>query len=62
MGGTKTIFHSTQQSMAGKSVTFKGEHRIHQVLKHLGARQHPLFGHMSHEEESRVLALGQTLK
>jgi hypothetical protein len=28
MGGTKTIFNGTQQSMAGKAITLKGEHRI----------------------------------
>ena len=48
--------------MAGKSVPFKSEHRIHQVLKHLGACQHSFLRDMSHQEKGRVLALGQALQ
>ena len=48
--------------MAGEAITFKSEHRINQMLKHLGARQHPLLGDMANQQQGRVLALGQALK
>jgi hypothetical protein len=58
VGGSKTILSRPEQAVAGKAIPFKGEHRIHQVLQHLGARQHALLGHMAHEQESGVLAFG----
>ena len=58
VGRPKTIFGRPQQAVAGKAIPLKGEHRIHQVLEHLGARQHALLGHMAHEQKGGVLAFG----
>ena len=58
MGGAEAVFHGPQQPVAGEAVALEGEHRIDQVLQHLGAGQHPLLGHMAHQQQGRVLALG----
>ena len=62
MGGAEAIFHRPQQPVAGKTIPFKGEHRIHQVLQHLGARQHPFFGDVAHQKQSDIELFGQPLQ
>ena len=62
MGGAKAIFHRPQQPVAGETIPFKGEHRIHQVLEHLGARQHPFFGDVAHQQQRDIKLFGQPLQ
>ena len=58
MGGAEAVFHRPQQPVAGKAIALKGQHRIHQVLEHLRARQGALLGHVAHQQQGGVLALG----
>ena len=62
MGGAKAVFHRPQQPVAGETIAFKSEHRIHQVLEHLGARQHPFFGDVAHQKQSDIKLFGQPLQ
>ena len=62
MGGAEAVLHRPQQAVAGEAVALEGEHRIHQVLQHLGAGQQPLLGDMAHQQQGGVLALGDALQ
>ena len=58
MGGTEAVLHRPQQPVAGEAIPLEGEHRIDQMLQHLGAGEGPLLGHMADQHQGRVLALG----
>ena len=60
MGGAKAVLDRPQQPVAGEAIPLEGEHRIHQMFEHLGAGQQALLGHMAHQHQGRVLALGDT--
>ena len=62
MGGPEAVLHRTQQPMTGEAIPLEGEHGIHQMLQHLRARQHPLLGHMTHQQKRRGLAFGKPLQ
>ena len=58
MGGAEAVFHRPQQPVAGKAVALKGQYRINQMLEHLRTRQGALLGHVAHQQQGSVLALG----
>ena len=62
MGCTKAVFDGPEQPMTREAIPFEGEHRIHEVLEHLRAGQHPLLGDVTHQQQRCGLTLGQPLQ
>lgn len=51
---TKTILHSTKNSVALVLVSFEKEYRVHKVFKCFWTRQVTIFCHMTNENNSGV--------